>query len=466
MNENLNMEGEAKVYESVSPNLNKKRKWKFIVGGLLFVVALAIGLFIGYSKLNSNPYGIYKDTINNIYKKVSRVLEESEKKSLNIDILNEPVNIRAQARLNTGMEELKLLNNLNYELQLGLDYKNKKGAVNLGISDDNNPIVKLLLTLANKKLLLKSDELLNKTINFGEVDIFNSINLEEINNVSYDVKTIDTVLSKSKNIIINSLDKDKFKIENTKIKLGNKEQKVKKVTYILDEENMKRTVKYVISEIKKDEELLDALGKILGISKEDIKENLTGDLDNIEYANLEVVLYVNMLNDVVAAELIVDEISFVKYEVVDNLFKLNIADESEDLKISVIEEKDDILVELVNETDKMKFKIGKDEEKQSFGFDIDVEGLVAEGYLNLNSQKYSKSKYSGKFEFIINGKVDNENYDLALSGSISIDNNKLPEIDDENTVYYEDLSESDMAELYKNLLDIAKKFNLTDLFNA
>ena len=67
---------------------------------------------------------------------------------------------------------------------------------------------------------------------------------------------------------------------------------------------------------------------------------------------------------------------------------------------------------------------------------------------------------------MIKGKVDNEDYDLGLTGSISIDNNSIPTISDKNTVYYEDLDESEMAEIYKNILNIAKKFNLTDLLGV
>ncbi len=465
MNDNLNMNEEVKVPESVNPTLNKKRKWKFLIGGLIFVIALAIGLFIGYNKLNSNPYVIYKDTINDIYKSLNKVLDESKKEALNIDVLNEPINIRAQAKLNSDMEELKLLNNLNYELQLGMDYKNKKGAVNLGISDDDSPIVKLLLTLANKKLLLKSEELFDKTIDFGEADVFKSINLDEISNVSYDAKTIDTILVKEKNIIIDSLDKDKFKLENTKIKLDNKEQKVKKVTYVLDKENMERTLKYIVRETKKDEELLEALGKILGISGDEVKDKLDTVLDNKEYVDFNIILYVNMLNDVVAAELEKDGEILIKYENVHDLFKLNIGgEEATDGMLEITEEKEDILVKLQDGTEKLELKIGKDEDNKNINFDIDVEGLVANGYLKLSNQKYSKAKYSGNFEFKVEGKADKQDFDLKLTGSISIDSNKLPEIDDKNTVYYEDLSESDMAKIYNNLINIAKKFNLTDLF--
>ncbi len=451
---------------SVNQNLNKKRKWKFLVGGLLFVIALAIGLFIGYNKLNASPYTIYKDTINNIYKKVSNALKESEKKALDIDILNEPINIRVQAKLNTDMEELKAFNDLNYEFSLGMDYKSNKGALNLGIEDDNDPIIKLALLLFNKKIVFKSDELFSKGIDFGEEDAFKDINLDELSKVSYDRETLDIILTKMKTIVINSLDRDKFKMTNEKIKLGDKEKKLKKVTYMLDEENMERTTKYVIEEMKKDDELLEALEKLLGITKEEIKDDLDTNLDNAEYYNLNIVLYVDVLNNVIAASLIEDDFEIAKYEVVDGLFKFSMeSDGSDAAKIIVNEEKDGIQVEFDDgEGDNLKLKFGKEDE-QGVDFDINTGKFKAKGYLKLNDQKYSKSKYAGNFDFKIETTIDNKDYDIGLTGSISIDNNKVNIDEDEDTVYYEDLNQNQMLEIINNLKKVFDKLNLTDLLD-
>ncbi len=472
MNDNLNMNESVEVKDrfNIDPSTNKRSKWKFIIGGIIFVVVLAVIVFIGYNRLNSDPVSIYKNTINDVYKLMSNELNNEN--SLNIDILNEPVNIRMNAKLDTNISELKAFNNLNYDLALGLDYKNKKGAVNLGISEDNKAIIKLLLSIANKKVNLKSDELLSKTISLGEYDLFKDINLEDINDIN--LEEMDIILKEMKNILINSLDKNKFDVENTKIKIGNKEENLKKITYNFDAENAERTVKYVIEEMLKNDNLLNSLSKMTNTDKDTIKEFLNDSLDEIdtsEFEGVEFILYVDVLNNVRAASITSLDKEFLHYEKVDDLFKITITGDAsldssynEEMTINIEEQKDGGLITIYVAKEKiLEAKITENDKDYKIDLKVTTDEVSFDGSLKIDNQKYTKSKYSGNFDLSLNVTVDKKDYDFNLKGLLSIDNSDVNVVSDKNSIYYEDLSEKDVEELYDNLTNILKKFNLSDL---
>ena len=201
--------------------VNKKRKWNFIIGGILVLLAIAIGLFIGYQKLNSNPVAIYKNAINGVYDILKDSLDELEKNTIKEVDVNKPIELDLTAKLESNMEQLKNFSGLNYHVNMGLDYNKKLANINLGIAEENSKLIDVLISAIDKNLYIKSDDLFDKVVSIGEYDIFKELSLEELEttkiNVNYN--DLDYVLKKMKTIIIESLDKDKFVLEEESIKI-------------------------------------------------------------------------------------------------------------------------------------------------------------------------------------------------------------------------------------------------------
>lgn len=236
---------------------NKRSKWKFIIGGLFVVVAIAVGLFVGYNKIYGNPINIYKNTINSVYKMLSDNLKEVEKNEFKVDLLEEPITLGLNVKLDSEMPELKNFSGIDYNLQMGLDVKNEKINVNLGAMENNKDIIKALYSFIDGNIYFKCEQLFDKVL-YGKYDVFADLDFKELKDIlkdleinEFDYETYDYILKELKNILIDSLDKNKFKMSNEKITIADKKQNVKKVVYVVDEENAIRTSKFIINEIFK-----------------------------------------------------------------------------------------------------------------------------------------------------------------------------------------------------------------------
>ena len=179
--ENKNKEG---IEESViTPEEPKRKKSKkFLVILLLLIIAVAIGLFLGYQRLTSNPLSIYKKVINETYDLANNFLEENFKDTMYINLNEEPLTINASFTLDTNMEELSALRNYEYQFQVGLDIPKEQINLSLGLSDNNEDIVSLLIAFINDRAYMKSDELYNRVLDLGVSELdFSELQIEEGN---------------------------------------------------------------------------------------------------------------------------------------------------------------------------------------------------------------------------------------------------------------------------------------------
>ena len=251
---------------------NKKSKWKFLILSFFIIVAVGVGILIGYKKLNSNPFGVYKETINDAYNYISKKLNNSFKMDFNP--LEDPFTLNISTSLNSDLDELKSFSNLTYEAKLAMDYKNKTGNISLGIAKENNSLLSLVMAALKKDIYLKSETLFDKTIKLDNYDVFDKI-VYQNDFANLDADTINIILKEYKNILINSFDQNKFTLTKTNITIANKSyNNTKKVSYLLDKENMERTVKYILENTLNNDTLLNALALATSTKVEDIKSSI------------------------------------------------------------------------------------------------------------------------------------------------------------------------------------------------
>ena len=155
MNEN-EISSETMEFTSTKINQkekNKKGKIKFLICGFLVVISIAIGLFIGYKKLNNDPMSIYRDSINGIYKKLNNALKESKDKNFTtLDLTKDPFIVDLKAKLDSNIPELKPFTGLDYHLNVGMDLANKKMNMGLDIDENNNSLLNLVLSVIDKNI--------------------------------------------------------------------------------------------------------------------------------------------------------------------------------------------------------------------------------------------------------------------------------------------------------------------------
>jgi len=455
---------------------NKRSKWKFIIGGLFVVVAIAVGLFVGYNKIYGNPINIYKNTINSVYKMLSDNLKEVEKNEFKVDLLEEPITLGLNVKLDSEMPELKNFSGIDYNLQMGLDVKNEKINVNLGAMENNKDIIKALYSFIDGNIYFKCEQLFDKVL-YGKYDVFADLDFKELKDIlkdleinEFDYETYDYILKELKNILIDSLDKNKFKMSNEKITIADKKQNVKKVVYVVDEENAIRTSKFIINEILKNDELIDALVKCSGVKKEELINYLNkslAEVDNIDMDNStsNIVLYVNNLNVVVAGSVITKNEEVLKFEC------------AKDLKITVKKGNDKVIIEEEQDFYTYRFQSGSEELmtgkiyklEDSFKVEFTIRDNEEE---NLNLGLEFKDIKNSKDEVSLNIIIDfdmvifDEEIDFKLDMDYSLRKGEIETVNPIGSVSVDSLTETEMLETYTKLEEILSKFGLEEIMDS
>ena len=438
----------------------KKRK-KFIIILILIIIAIAVGLFLGYKRLTSNPLSIYKKVINETYDLANNFLEENVKNTMSINLKEEPLTIHTSFTLDTNMEELKALKNYEYQLSIGVNPSKEQMNLSLGLSDDNENILSLLLAFLNDRAYMKSDELYSEVLDLGisELD-FSELQIEE---GFYTYEDIDITLSKMKTILINSLDSDKFLTSEETINVNSKKIKAKKFTYLLDKENMERTINYIREEMIKDEELMEAFSHIIGLSTSELEDALTEEIDYSNYEDIYINLYTNGGTKVIAGNIGIKEEAVIHFTNQDDIFNMFIGDEYTNFTIKSEENTIDITY---NEYDEEIFALAitTENDTQKMELSMNDYGDELNMIIEVSNMKYSQNSISEDIVLKYNMNSYGEEISFELAGNLEITKEELESIDVENSVDINTLSEEESLVFYENLMDVLDKLNLSNYF--
>lgn len=448
---------------------NRKGKIKFLICGFLVVISIAIGLFIGYKKLNNDPMSIYRDSINGIYKKLNNALKESKNKNFTtLDLTKDPFIVDLKAKLDSNMPELKPFTGLDYHLNVGMDLANKKMNMGLDIDENNNSLLNLVLSVIDKNIYLK---LYDKILDLGEEDIFGNMNIETYfkvngNNAKFDYDNYMYILKEIKTIIIDSLDKNKFKMEETKITLNTKEYKVKKAIYNLDKENIERTITFINSKILKNEKLLKTIAESMGLKEEELKEKLKEEVNTNGINDIKINLYADKLNNIIAGSVETENEEIIKFDCIDKKTNFVIAKDNQKLTVTA-EENNNIVITFAEEYREL-FKITIEENNKNYKipFTFNVEGNAINGILELNNISETKESLSVDFVFSLNTTIASEKIDFKIDGNYKISKKDLSTIDTTGSIKIENISEEEAMEIFEKLNSLFTKFGLNDLASS
>lgn len=457
--------------------INKKNKSKIIVVGILLVGAIAIGLFVGWNKINANPLTVYKNAINDVYSKLSKSLDKiDDNKAMGLDLLSESVVVKADTTLTSNIPALEKFSGVNYNLDLGLNLKEEKMNFGLGVNEKNKKIVNFLMSLVDKKAYVECLEVFDKVVLLGDFDFKEELKFDEVmeqvtSKVTFDKKSIDYILKKSKNYLIESLDDKKLSMMNDKISVRDKEMRVKKVIYTIDEECALNTSKYMINHIVKDNKFISSLSNISGYKESEIREKLESvleELNNYEskdsMAEIEMVLYADKFNNVVASAFLVDNEEIMHFEMIDDLVSGAIV--SSDIEVSWWEEEDDITLSFEeNGIEQVSIKIYKDEEAK-LEFKANVEGVLVNGALELKNVKTNKNKGSGDYNFSLEVSLLGHELNLELKGSYSMEKANFDTLKTNNSVNINEISKDEVNKIYSNFEKILERFGLKEMFSG
>lgn len=412
---------------------NKINRKKIIISILLLMIIMGLSCFVAYKYFKNNPTEIVKMVINNTYEDFSSELKKLEDRPLldSLNIIEDSFKI--SGNLTIKDKKYKELENEKISYLLGFDYKNKKAEAYIGLLKNSTVIGDFNVYCKHDNLYYLSDTMLNNIYNLGKFDFYNNFNLKELEEdlkkeKRINIEDIDFVIRQFKDALINSLDKDKMTISKEKILVGNEQIKAEKITYDLDYQSFNNLYNSTMEKILSSDETLDKISLIIGLSKEEVKDELSKSLTDL-YSDGE------MFNDL--------KFSIYTRETTNKLVKFEIKNDKNAFEAAFMDNQINLVN--INGDDRTDVTVKKNENT----YDINVKfnnALVASiNIKELNEEvisldyvyKYDKTDIKGSFklmsnqsnyfdyviDFDVDSKINNKSYSYGINLTMKIEKN-------------------------------------------
>ena len=454
----MNIQENLQTKEQVK---KEKKGIKTILLLICIVLAIGIGLYVGIEKLNSNPRSIYKKAITNTYKLLDSFLKENLKTSFNLDYINEPFVISTNLRLNTNIKEYQDLN--NYEMNLLLGVNNPSQAFHLGarLNQGKTEIINVLLSSLDNHAYLQSKELYDKILDLGVIDLdfnFNDLNLYKI-----DYDNLHTILLEMKELLISSLEEAKMSITKENINVNSKNITSQKVTYLLDEENIERTINYIKDEMLKNDELLKSLSNVMGLTIEKLKDSLRKEIRLNKDDEIKINLYTKK-NKIIAGNIETKEEKVIRFTNIDNEVEFLIGNDDTNIKINY----QDGLLELeFSEYGKIisNIKLKAKKEEKILEIKSSKNDVIERVTIQLNNIEDKETEWEASFKMNYIVESSNEKNNIEYIGSFNLSKSDINIMEEFESIDIKELTEEEQEKIKDNLNKILKKLGITDTSN-
>ena len=160
--ENENVPTTPTTVEVVPQKNNKKQ---IVLIASISVLVIAIIIVAAYFMLLGDNKKVFTNALDKTYKEVSNTINKLDDTPIKKDIFEKPVSIAANVKVNSNIEGLSLLNNYNFDLNIGMDYANKLLTLGAKVNNNSNKeIVSANLNYVNNGIYLEAPKLLNKVM--------------------------------------------------------------------------------------------------------------------------------------------------------------------------------------------------------------------------------------------------------------------------------------------------------------
>lgn len=257
-----------------APLQPKKKNVPLIVGIVVAVIAVlaAVGYFVVYpmiiQKMNT-PQMVYEIAIQNLTKEINAKVN---------DAVHEKTFIELSLGVDSNMEMISAFSGYTYGFNVGGDPVNKSAQVGLFMKNSTVEYSLYEYIKDNKKYSRYStDQVLNYIGEMTEEemnDLFGSLQ-ESLTETGVTNEEATYVINKISELIISSMEEDKFSREETTIKVNDENIKVLNNKYTVDNAGIEKMVKHILDGLKSDEQAIKILAKISGVTEEDMKKQLT-----------------------------------------------------------------------------------------------------------------------------------------------------------------------------------------------
>ena len=258
----------------------KKSKVPLIITIIVLIILGVVGYFVVYpyvlKTFFNDPMNVYTTTIDSAFRGINTSINE---------VVHEKAIYDIELSLDSNLEVLKPYSGYKYGVNFGIDPNKKNLQLGYAIKTPTNLEYSAYSYIKDNKTYErystyrdesgKTGLIYTGETNSQEVsDLFSSFqglinNYDKVNN-----DDLNYLVDKLSKTISGSIDENKLSKEDASITLNGESLKVTNNKYVLDLDNKRRTVKYVIDAFKDDDKALEIFAKLTDGNKDEIKKAL------------------------------------------------------------------------------------------------------------------------------------------------------------------------------------------------
>ncbi len=446
--ENENVPTTPTTVEVVPQKNNKKQ---IVLIASISVLVIAVIIVAAYFMLLGDNKKVFTNALDKTYKEVSNTINKLDDTPIKKDIFEKPVSIAANVKANSNIEGLSLLNNYNFDLNIGMDYANKLLTLGAKVNNNSNKeIVSANLNYVNNGIYLEAPKLLNKVIlledDLDSTSLFN-VDTSALDKLNLDyINDMETIVKIMKDSLANYVTNKDITTSKETISINNKNHNVTTYKVVLEGEKLENLLNNLQKNLTNDKDLMNDYASLLDVDVDDVKDAI---LDNpLLLDKLEIEVYrEGMLDKYVGGKIIIDDEELEVLNTDDySLIKLG-------YDLTITRDKNVYTVDLTNldsGIDSLVFKEVDDKNAEITVNMTDYDPIVLT-VLEKNDNNVVLTLKYGDTSFTL---------DLTITYDV-----KLPTINTSKAVSIDDLTEEDQTTLSNNLFDIISEIpELSELF--
>ena len=264
--------------------VQEKPKKKSKIPILLLLILLAGGLYLFYNYFLMNEERIIKSETKKVFAFITEKVNRLEKNTFDYDIEKEKIGLEGKLTISSNYktEELDLakLSNYNITYNGAIDKSNNKLSGSIALNKNNDKVLSSDMYMQGKDILIKLNELFDKALKTTSEKELKDI--ETTKSLSY--ANIKTILNKTEEITLNTIDKKELNKRLIQKEINNKKDYYMEIKYKL---NLRKYTINLIDGYLEDEEIIKIFAETSNKTSDEIKTTLKDTKKSIEEASGE-----------------------------------------------------------------------------------------------------------------------------------------------------------------------------------
>ena len=436
-------------------NIEKPKKGVpvgLIIGIVVGVLILLVILVLLLSRMFATPKDVVNNGVSTMFKQARTLLKTSQSNLLQYDLNKDSLGITGDLSIDSNYKDndIDLTKLKNYQLNYTgvIDKKVNEASAGLALTKSNKDFIKANAYITGNKAYFELGDLYNQTLNtklekeIKDLDLSTKTNIEDI----------DKLLQKTEVIVKNIIKNDNVTQTVEEKELGSKKAKYTKVGYTFNQNEFETKL---LEAYLQDEEAIKLIASITQRKEKDVKEDINSTIDlNKKYSQEQqetINIYLQGLMKKAVA-----------YELVSNSESLLIFKDNNDYKIKLTENNKEILqgnyntkTKTLNLKNKEGFSLDAKFKKDTITADLNIE--EDDTKLNINAiinNKVKSSTQTNETTVKVDYSEGRNNINATITSRMKIEKNKkVSTIKTTPTVNVEDLSDTELEDIYTKLLD-------------